>query len=618
VCSRLWQDVRFGLRLLIKHPGTTALVILTIALALDVNTAIFSVLNAALLKSLPVPHPNELVMLTDPNASMTLGGTLTGARSLLTYAEFVQLRDRVTTLSSLCAVQLTLERWPIRIANSGPEQASGRLVSENYFSTFGVRAAIGRLFTQQDATGIGQDPYAVISYAYWQRRFSGNPAVIGTTIRLRRASVVIIGVAAKGFRGETLGQEPNLWLPILMQPLVMPSFDGLRDTLPNSHDKLMWLHVFGRRKAGVTTAQVQAEVNVLFRSILKASYPATMQPQARRRALDQYIVVQPVRTGAFHGRKEFSEEWTLLLGLAGLILLAAGASVANLLLARVASRSQEIAIRLSMGAGRARLVRQFLTENLLLATFSGLAGIFAGDAMLRALLKILSDADGLRLPASLDLHVLGFVACATLLTGLLFGVVPAVRATRGDVNQNLKDAGRSATGSRRRAVLGKTLVVVQVALSLLLITGAGLFLQTLRNLQSVALGYPRGNLLLVDIDSLDAGYQGVRAVNLLHELVTRIRQIPGVRSASYSDRGLFTGFGGAFPVQIEGFTSTREEDRGSTGDFVGPGYFSTMEIPMVLGRQLGPQDTAQPPRVCVINEAFAKASLQAATGWESM
>jgi len=604
--SRLWQDARFGLRILAKNPGTTVVAILTLALALGVNTAIFSMLDSALLKSLPVPHPNELVMLTDPNASMTLGGLLPGKRSLLTYAEFLQLRARVTTLSGLCAVQLTLERWPIRVAGLEPEQARGRLVSENYFSVFGVRPAIGRFFTQQDATAVGKDPYAVISYDYWQRRFGGRPSVIGTTIRLRRASVVIVGVAARGFRGATVGREPDLWLPILMQPLVMPSFDGLTDMLSHSEDKLMWLHVFGRRKAGMTIAQVQAEVNVLFRAILEGGYSATMQAQARRQALNQYIVVQPVRTGAFHGRKEFSQEWTLLLALAGLILLAACANVANLLLARAASRSREVAIRLSIGAAKARLVRQFLTENLLLAALGGLAGIFVAEVVVRALLEVLSDAnDGFTIAASLDLRVLGFSAGATLLAGLLFGVVPAVGAMRSDVNRSLKETGRSATGSRKHAVLGKTLVVAQVALSFLLIAGAGLFLRTLWNLQAIALGYPRENLLLVEIDSSDAGYQGARATNLFHDLATRIGRIPGVRAVSYSDRGLFSGFEGAFPVSVEGFTSEREADLGSTGDSVGPGYFSTIGIPMLLGRQIDAQDRADSPRVCVIDEAFA-------------
>ena len=610
IWSQLWQDVRFALRILARNPGTTAVAILTIALALGVNTAIFSVLNAAVLTSLPASNPSQLVMLTDPNASMTLGGLLPGNRSLLTYAEFVQLRDRATTLSDLCASQLMLGRWPIRVAGAEPEQARGRLVSENYFSTFGVRPAMGRFFTAQEGTAVGKDPYAVISYDYWQRRFGASSAVIGTTIRVHRASVVIVGVAASGFRGETAGQAPDLWVPMLMQPLVMPGFDGLHDTLPHSQDKLMWLHVFARRKTRITLAQVQTEVNVLFRAIIGASYPATMEPQARKQALRQSIVVRPVGTGAFHGQKQFSQEWTMLLALATLILFAACANVANLLLARTEARSREIAIRLSIGAARARLIRQFLAENLVLAGLGGLASIFVAEVTLRALLRALSTAqEGFSVAATLDLHVLAFSACTTLLTGLLFGVVPLVHGMRSDVHRNLKEASGGALGSRQGDRFRKTLVVTQVALSLMLVAGAGLFLRSLWNLQAVALGYPRENLWLLEIDSADAGYQGARTAALFHNLATRIGQIPGVRAVSYSDRGLFSGFDGAFAVKVDGFTSTQEQDGGSTGDSVGPDYFSTIGIPMVSGRTIGLEDMAHSPRVCVINEDICEALL---------
>ncbi|MGA8594630.1 MAG: ABC transporter permease [Bryobacteraceae bacterium] len=594
------QDIRFGLRMLGKHPGSTVIAVLTVALAIGINTAIFSVLNAALLKSLPVRSPDELVMLTDPNASMVLGGMQTGTRSLLSYPEFVELRDRATTMFGLCASGLRLERWPVRISGGTQEEARGRLVSENYFSVFGVHPAIGRFFNERDATGAGKDPYAVISYNYWQRRFGGNRAVLGTPVRLYRATLPVIGVAAKGFRGETVGQDPDVWLPMMMQPLVMPSGDGLHD------QSLMWLHAFGRRKAGVTIAKVQAEVNVLFQEMLEARYPTTMAAQDRREALDQHIVVKPVRTRAFHGRDEFSEQWTMLLALATLVLLVGCANVATLLLARATARSREVAIRLSIGASKGRLVLQLLTESLLVAAMGGIGGILVAATASRALLVLLSEADeGFKLYAGIDLRVLAFTVCATLLTGILFWLAPAFRATRTAVNQSLKETGRSATGSRQRAIIAKALVVAQVALSVLIVMGAGLFLRTLWNLQSVALGYPRANLLLINVDSSTAGYKGTRAVNLYHELAARIREIPGVRAVSYSDRGLLSGFDGAFPVTVEGFTHQNEDDRGSTGGFVGPGYFSTLEIPMLLGREIGPQDTANSLRVCVINEAFA-------------
>lgn len=595
----------FGLRVLAKSPGATAVALLTLALALGVNTAIFSILNTVLFKTLPVSQPDKLVLLTDPNASMVLGGLLQGERSLLTYEEFVKLRERATTLSDLCAVQLTLEQWPIRIAGSEPEQARGRVVSESYFSTFGVRAAIGRFFNERDATAVGKDPYAVISYDYWRRRFGADTAVIGTTLRLRNASLTIIGVAAKGFEGETVGQRPDVWIPILMQPLVMPGEDGLHDMLPNSTDKMMWLHVFGREKAGVAIKQVQAEINVLFRAILEASYPGSVNGQARKEELDQYIKVRPGGAGTFHGRKEFGEEWSLLLALAGLILLVACANVANLLLARATARSREVAIRLAIGAARMRLVRQFLTENLVLALIGGLLGACLAEALLRVLVRILSDANGeFSITAGLDLRVLSFTGCATLLTGLLFGSIPALRAIRSDPNRGLKESSRATTGSRRQALIAKTLVVTQVALSLLLIAGAGLFLRTLRNLQAVTLGYPKENLLLVEIDP--TGYEDANLKTLLRELAGKIERLPAVRSVSYSDHGLFSGFEGAFAVGVEGFTSNKEADRGSTGDFVGPEYFSTVGIPMLAGRPILARDLGHAPHVCVVNKAFAE------------
>ena len=309
--------------MLAKHSVSTAIAVSILAIAIGVNTAVFSVVNAALLKLLPVTNPNELVMLTDPNAFMVLGGMLSGERSLLGYEEFTRLRDRSKTLSGVCASQLSLQRWPVRIAAGAQEQARGRLVSENYFEVFGVRPAIGRLFMQSDAMAIGKDPYSVISYDYWRRRFGGNVSVLGTRIRIHSATLVIIGVAAPGFRGETVGQDPDLWLPMLMQPLVMPGWDGLHDFMDHSQDKLMWLHVFGRRKPGVSIKQVQAELSVLFRQILEADYPFSTGSLARKDALNQDVRVRAVRSGAFHGREEFSQQWAILSALSGLVLLIA-------------------------------------------------------------------------------------------------------------------------------------------------------------------------------------------------------------------------------------------------------------------------------------------------------
>ena len=369
------NDTRFAVRMLAKNWSSTAIAAGILAIAIGANTAILSVMNAALFKPLAVGNPDQLLMLTDPNASMVLGGVLSGERSLLGYEEFTRLRDRSKTLSGLCASQLTLERWPVRIRGGSQEEARGRLVSENYFAVFGVKPAIGRLFVQTDARAPGQDPYAVISYDYWRQRFGKNSSAIGTTLRIHNATLTIIGVAAKNFRGETVGQSPDLWVPLLMQPYVMPGWDGLHDFMDSARDKLLWLHAFGRRKPGITLAAVQAEMNVLFRQILEADYSGSMTSSARRAVLDQNIRVRALGSGAFHGRKEFAQQWTILLALAALVLLIACANIANLLLAHAAARTREVAIRLSLGARKAVIVHQFLIESLFLATLGGIAGI---------------------------------------------------------------------------------------------------------------------------------------------------------------------------------------------------------------------------------------------------
>ena len=598
------HDIRFALRMFAKNWISTASAVGILAIAIGANTAIFSVVNAALLKLLPVRNPNQLVMLTDPNASMVLGGMLSGERSLLGYEEFTRLRDRSKTLSGLCASQVGLERWPVRIGRGSQEQARGRLVSENYFAVFGVKAAIGRLFTQSDAVAPGQDPYAVISYDYWRRRFGRNRSVLGTTIRIHSAALVIIGVAAPDFRGETVGQDPDLWLPLLMQPLVMPGWDGLHDFMDRSQNKLMWLHAFGRRRPGVSMSAVQAEMDVLFRQIIAADYSTSIPSLDRKAALDQHIRVHAMRSGAFHGREEFSQQWAILSALSGLVLLIACANIANLLLARAAARTREVAIRLSMGAARGRIVRQYLVESLLLATLGGIAGIFLAAIACRVLPLVLAQGSSrFELAPEMDLRVLSFTGATVLLVGILFGLAPAFRAANGALYESLKESSRSASGSRQRARFANALVITQIALSFLLVLGAGLFLQTLRNLQTVSLGYPRENLLLVELDTSGVGK---KPLDLDHELTARIRAIPGVVGVTYSDRPFLNGFDGAFPIEVEGGTQTGEEGRGSTGGFVGPGYFSTIGIPILIGREIGPEDTMTSPRVCVINEAFAK------------
>ncbi|HLJ44383.1 MAG TPA: ABC transporter permease [Bryobacteraceae bacterium] len=600
------RDIRYAWRQFTRNPLFTAAAVLSLALGIGANTAIFHVLDAALFKSLPVPHPEELVTITDPQRSFVYDGMQTGQRYFLSYSEFVDLRDHTKTLSGLCAAETDLNRWPIRIGDGSREEARGRLLSENYFSVMGVGPAIGRLFAQTDATGVGGDPYAVLSYSYWQRRFGGDPAVLGTPIHIYGATVTIIGVASRGFRGETVGEDPDLWLPALMQPRVMPGRDWLHETPAQSEEKVMWLHVFGRLKPGVSITVSQTEMNVLFHSIIAAAYPETMAPDTRARALNQSVLVRPASSGAFDRRDDMSRRLEILLALSSLVLLIACANIANLLLARAAARFREVGIRLSIGAGKGRLVRQFLTESLLLSVLGGAAGVLVAAAGSQILTSLLSDTtDPMQLASGYDPRMLAFAGAVTLATSLLFGLAPALRATRVDINDSLKESRHGVTSSGNRLTLARILVMGQVALSLVLVAGAGLFVRTLLNLQTVRVGYAKENLLLIEVEGLTAGYKGVQLANLYHTIAGRIATVPQVRALTYSHNGLFSGHEQGDLIEVEGFTPRGDDDRAARFDVVAAGYFSTVGIPMILGRDIGPQDKAHAPRVCIVNETFA-------------
>ncbi|HLK09686.1 MAG TPA: ABC transporter permease, partial [Candidatus Angelobacter sp.] len=459
---------------------------------------------------------------------------------------------------------------------------------------------------RDDGKSQGQDPYAVISYDYWQKRFGGNVSVLGTPIKMLGATLTVIGVAAPGFTGESVGDKPDFWMPMMMQPIVMPGRDWLREDLGQNLQKVMWLHVFGRLKSGVTQARAQTEIDVLFRSILENGYPSTLPPEVRKQALDQRIKMHDARTGAFGGRDDFAQQLKVLLGASVVVLLIACINVANLLLARATARTKEVGVRLSIGASRQRLIRQFLTESMMLSLLGGAAGLLFAWGASRALVLLLSERrEDFALSPSLDWRVLGFTIGVTLATGILFGLAPALRGTRVNLNDSLRDSGRT-TASGSKLNLAKGLVIVQVALSLLLVAGAGLFLRTLWNLQSVNLGFSKEHLLMVSADGVTAGYKGPQLSNLWRDLTERLRALPGVQGATYSGNGIFSGSESADEVDVEGFTATKDTEKFSRFDAVGPQYFSTVGIPMLLGRELGQQDNAGSPHVCVINEAFAK------------
>jgi predicted permease len=525
---------------------------------------------------------------------------------MLTYTEFTELRDHATTLESLCAVQSEMNREHVRIAGGQQEDARTKLVSEEYFSVLGVDPVIGRFFNRSDAKNPGEDPYAVISYDYWQKRFGGNVSVLGTPIKLLGTTLTVIGVAAPGFTGENVADKPDFWIPMMMQPLIMPGRDWLHEDLSKDIQKVMWLHAFGRLKPGVTQSRAQTEIDVIFRGLIENGYPTTLDPETRKQAMDQHIKLRDARTGVFGGRDDFAQQLKILLGVSLLVLLIACINVANLLLARATSRTKEVGVRLSIGASRMRLVRQFLTESLVLSLLGGAVGLLFAWGASRVLVLLLTERrQDFALAPTMDWHVLIFTLGVTVLTGVLFGLAPALRSTKVNLTDSLRDGGRT-TASGSRLNLAKGLVIVQVAFSLLLVAGAGLFLRTLWNLQSVSLGYPKEHLLVINADGVSAGYKGPQLSSLWHDITERLRGLPGVQGATYSMNGIFSGSESADEIDVEGFIASKREEKFSRFDMVGAQYFATLGIPLLLGRDIGAQDTAASPHICVINEALAK------------
>ncbi len=595
------HDVRFAWRGMRSRPGFAAVAILSLALGIGANTGIFSLWYTLMHSALPgVREPQELVILTDPGSFGTWHGNAQGVRDWLTWEEFERLRDRATSFSGLMCSQSSLDQWDLRFEGHDWESVHGRMVSGGYFSLLGIRPRIGRLFTEAEDRAVS--PSAVISYGYWQRRFGGNPDVIGRTFTLRKAALTIIGVAPRGFTGETSGQEPDLWVSLRMEPQVIPGDDRLHDVPP---EKTMWLHVFGRLKPGVPTARAEAEANAIFKSGLESFYGAVTDPARRHEYLDQSLKIHSAANGASEIRGDFSTSLTVLMSGVGILLLIACANLANLLLARGTARKPEIALRLSLGASRGRLIRQLVTESLLLAAIGGACGLAAAWIVQSILARMIAESNRtFRTEFTLNPLVLGFTVGVTLVSALLFGLLPALQATRTDAGATLKEQGRGGSLSRMR--WGRSLVSVQLGLSLPLLVCAGLLVRTVYNLQHIDLGYSTERLQLLGIDSRVAGYDSARSGVLFRNLLEGIRRIPGVQAAAMSHNGLFTGSNTGDDIEVEGYTPKSDQDQGSSLDMVGPRYFSILRIPLLLGREILESDQAASPKVCVINEAFAK------------
>ena len=612
--TALLQDIRYALRMLLKSPGFTIVAVLTLALGIGANTAIFSVLDSVLLRSLPVPHPEELALLTDPDAHGSQFGGEGGERSLLAYSEFQYLRDHNEVFSKIFASDSQLPDVDITVpASSSSSQAGAqketarvRLVTGDYFSTLGVKPAAGRFFAPEEDRVRGGSPIAVVSYAFWNHRLALDPSALGRTIQIRNTSFEIVGVTPPGFFGETVGEAPDVWVPITMQDAIYPGPDLLGPSPEGILNQHIWLQVMGRLRPGISVAQANASLNVVFKRLTESLVGPGIPAEQRRDFLDQRLKVQSAMRGASTLQGSFGEPLEFLMALVGLVLLIACANVANLLLARGEARQKEFVLRLAMGADRFRLVRQLLTESVLLAMVGAAVGMllafWADSLLLRMVGGVANGAASAQLGLHPDRRVLAFTALVTLCTAVLFGLFPSLHATGFDLSTRMK-SGTPGESLGRRLPLNKTLVVAQISFSLVLLIAAGMFVHSLAKLSRVSLGYDAENLLLFRVNAAAGGYKGQATTRLYEDLLARISAIPGLRGVAVSQNGLFSHSESGDPIAVEGYTPKSGEQMESRFDMVGPGYFSAMGIPILMGREIGRQD-AVGERGAVVNETF--------------
>ncbi|HEV2860030.1 MAG TPA: ABC transporter permease [Pyrinomonadaceae bacterium] len=618
--ERLLQDVRYGLRFMRRGPGFTVVAVLTLALGIGANTAIFSVVDAVLLRKLPVREPDRLVLfravggerfdIGAHNGSITRDSSGQTIKSSFPYQTYTRFREQPGALSEVFAFgTLSLNVNAFGQADA----ASGQAVSGNYYTALGVPAVVGRTLTDDDDNAAAA-PVAVITYRYWHSRFGADPAVVGKQINLNNNAFTIVGVTPPGFNGAlNVGTSPDVTIPIAWEAQIMAERSRMKNNM-------WWLRLMGRLKPGATTEEAQSQLSDLFQqSILE--HRAARISQARAEGGEAPSPLDPnapPRLAAFPGSQGETNTrldyrlplYTLFTGV-GLVLLIACANVANLLLARAASRQREIAVRLALGAGRRRLIRQLLTESLLLATLGGAFGLLLAFWFKDGLLAV-SDWGGQQMSAldvRLDLRVLVFTAALSWAAGILFGLVPAWRATRVDLAPALKDNFRSSSSSPR-SLFTKALIVAQVAISLLLMIGAGLFLSTLVNLRRTDPGFDTSDLLLFDVEPGLSGYEKEPLANLYRQMSERIEAVPGVQSVTFSANPLLAQSATELAFYLPGANAAADGGTGPAGAVhvhqVRENFLGAMGIPLLGGRAFTAQDDGRAPKVAIVNQSFAK------------
>jgi putative ABC transport system permease protein len=596
----LFQDLRYGIRTLIKNPGFTVVSVITLALGLGANTAIFSLTDQILLRRLPVEKPEELVVLRSPGPKQGRVWSDGDGAASLSYPLYKELVEKNNIFSGLLA------RFAVPLSVSGEgqtERANGELVSGNYFEVLGVRPAIGRVFSSEDDRVPGAGQVVVLSHGYWTSHFAANPGILNKTLTVNGAVMTVVGVSRAGFNGVQVGQTPDIFIPISMKAQMTPNWDGLND------HKDYWLAIIGRLKPGLSPAQAEEAFAPVYRQILELELPfnSRFSPEMQQRFLDKKMLLQPGSRGRPILEREQKEPLLVLMGMVGLVLLIACANVANLLMARGAARQREIAIRMAVGAGRLRLVRQFLVESLTLSALGGVVGLLVGWWTIGALVGTIPENIGaVGLSTGLDFRILLFSIGLSIVTGLLFGLLPAIKATRLNLEATLREQGSSVSGGLGQVRFRKGLVVSQVVLTAVLLVGAGLFARSLNNLQRLDLGLRPEHLVAFSIAPDLNGYTPQNTIAVFDQLHQSLVTKPGIDGVGEAVIAAFTDSNSSSNITVDGYQAQQDEDTNVGQNWIGQGYFSTMGIPLVAGREFTASDTASSPKVAIINESMVQ------------
>lgn len=598
-----FSDVAYGTRALLRSPALTLVALASLALGIGANSSIFSLLDAVLLRSLPVRNPQQLVLLGTGDAS-GIGNNFVDSE-LYSYPFYRQLREKNSVFSEVAAIfSMTDDVHGFVLTGQGQSPTDSELmhvnlVSGTYFSMLGVQAELGRTLTEADDNSQGDHPVVVLSHGFWKRALASDPNVLNRKIKLGTTIFTVVGVAPAEFFGTRVGESPDMWVPMSMTKSVPPGWDAYDKNFTQS------MNVMGRLKPNVSLAQATANVNLLLQQITRGFSDADLSQKNLDKLSKTQVPLTPMANGLSSIRQQFSEPLQILMAIVALVLLIACANIANLLLARSTARARELAVRQALGAQRSRLVRQLLTESLTLALIGGLLGIGFALVANRFLLRMVSGGpDVLPIDVGLNLRLLAFTFAVTIATAILFGTIPAFRATRLHLTDSLKD-GRGPSGAGTKNPLAKVLVISQVALSLVLTVGAGLFLRSLVNLNHIDPGFNRENVLRLQVETDALGYKDndPRLNALYQQIETRVNALPNVKAASFS---AFTFHEGSWSDAILVPGMPNNENAGVHQNVVGNGYFKTMQIPLIAGRTFSATDTATSQRVAVISEHIAK------------